>query len=81
MIEFEIIEWIEDRLYDDLGFSEVKVLSVETGKDSLYALVHCGINNKWAILSQDDENIQSVEACLLDERRTRAVLYRLATES
>lgn len=79
---FEVSEWVEDRLYDDFGFSEVKVLSVKEDredKNSFYALVHCSINNKWATIYQDDEGDQQIDTTLLDERRTRAEFDRQTT--
>jgi hypothetical protein len=81
---FEVAEWLENRLYDDFGFSSLKVLSVKEDredKNSLYALVHCEINNKWATIYQDDEGDQQLEKILLDERRTRSDFDRQTTGS
>ena len=79
--KFEVSEFIEDKLFD-IGFSEVKVLSVKEDredKNSLYALVHCEDNNKWATIYQDDEGYQQIDKALLDERRTRSSFDRETT--
>lgn len=79
---FEVAEWLEDRLYEDFGFSSLKVLSVKEDredKNSLYALVHCEINNKWATIYQDDEGDQQLDTTLLDERRTKSDFDRQTT--
>ena len=74
-IEFEVAERIEDMLYQQFGFSSFKVLSVKEDredKNSLYALVHCTVNNKWATIYQDDEGDQDIDSVMRDERRTRS---------
>ena len=73
-MKFEVAEYVEDRLYDDFGFSSLKVLSVKEDredKNSLYALVHCEDNNKWATIYQDDEGDQQIDDVMYDEMRTR----------
>ena len=73
-MKFEVAEYIEDRLYDDFGFSSLKVLSVKEDREdkhSLYALVHCVDNNKWATIYQDDEGDQQIDDAMYDERQTR----------
>ena len=73
-MKFEVAEYVENRLYDDFGFSSLKVLSVKEDiedKNSLYALVHCEDNNKWATIYQDDEGDQQIDDAMYDERRTK----------
>ena len=69
--EFNLSEYIDDRLYDEFDMTAAAVQAVAKDKEDencLYALVYCKESEKYTIVWQDDEGDQSHEGCILTDK-------------